>query len=273
MSVFAYDDYKKIIRDRTQELKKRHGQRYTLEKVAHACGVQKTYLSKVLNSDTNLSADQLFAACQFLLLTADEIDFSLLLRERTASVHQQRKELISGRIQDVRATQLNTERHLQSNAFQPSAIATWEYYSDANLQLVHLFLSIPRFTEDTSQIEQSLGLSAEELSRCLDKLRSLNLVSLENGKWSAPPVNIHLSENSPAFRQHRVQQRLKTIERMNNRCDGNPCHFSALFTADQSTFISFRRHWLDFLKKIQKEAVAAPSEDVYQMNFDLFSWS
>ena len=49
--------------------------------------------------------------------------------------------------------------------------------------------------------------------------------------------------------------------------------FTVLFSADEATKKRIQAKFLDFLKAVEKEVQAAPSEDVFYMSFDLMNWA
>src|SRR5438067_732825 len=110
MRVYDCDSYKSFLR--TSLLQKKQAvssSRYTYERMARACGIQKTYLSRVLNSDaSHLSDDQLYLACRFLGVGLVERDFLLLLRDWERSSVPERKAELAARIASQR------EKHQRS---------------------------------------------------------------------------------------------------------------------------------------------------------------
>jgi len=48
---------------------------------------------------------------------------------------------------------------------------------------------------------------------------------------------------------------------------------SVIMTADPKMQAKLRARFLDFLKDAEAMVKDAPSEELYQMNFDLFCWS
>ena len=75
MNYYEATHYKEILKENLTEKKKHISKRFTFQNMAHHCGIQKTYLSKVLGRDGNLTADQLFLASDFLGLDADQREY------------------------------------------------------------------------------------------------------------------------------------------------------------------------------------------------------
>jgi transcriptional regulator with XRE-family HTH domain len=152
MNFYEFEDYKHAIKELMAERRKQFGSRFTFERMAEACGVQKTYLSKILNSSGQLNPDQLFSACEYLKLNSSETDFLLLLRESQLALHPKRMDLLKAKIEKTRGANLKTESAIRVEQEDVLEQNKWEYYTDVDLQLVHLFLTIPAFAEEPERI-------------------------------------------------------------------------------------------------------------------------
>jgi transcriptional regulator with XRE-family HTH domain len=89
--VYEYRSYKIAL---TEELRLRRetGEKHlTITSMADYCGVQRTYLSKMMNREGNLSEDQIFLASKYLGLSPEETDFLLLLRAASATEIPERR--------------------------------------------------------------------------------------------------------------------------------------------------------------------------------------
>ena len=98
---FEFKDYKKLLREALLA-RKAISPRYTFQKMAEACGVQKTYLSRALgDSKVHLGADALHAAGQFLEFSPDQLEFLILLAEEERSLHPPRKRELRQRLEAI----------------------------------------------------------------------------------------------------------------------------------------------------------------------------
>lgn len=272
MTVFEYEDYKKALRALTELRRTQFGSRYTFEKVAAACGIQKTYLSRVLNAKGDLNADQLFAACEFLKLTEKETEYMEVTRELSLSTHPRRSAGLRKRLKEIRQENLKTESVLKVSTVADSE-QTWEYYSDYHLHLSHLFLTIPKYATHPEKIAPVLGLDPSELERILWKLRNWGLAVQKKSGLEAKIPNQHLPEDSPAFKTFALLQRLKTVEKLSQPKKQNDYFFSVLFSARTDYQNKLRRQLLQLLNESRGQVEKSDPEEVYQLNIDLFRWS
>jgi len=272
MEIYDFDDYKVALRQLLEMRRAQYGGRFTFEKMAQACGIQKTYLSRVLNGKSHLNADQLFTCCRFLKLKDLEVEFLMLVRDRQTCENYHRKTTLEHKIARIISYRLKSESVLDTKDALSLNVAA-EYYLNFNLHLVHLFLTVPRFTSDLDQICFALGISQDELNDYISKLLAWGLVREVRGKIIAGEVSRHLSEESPVFNTFAILQRIKTIERMSKGKTKEDYYFSALISADPEFQIGLRKKILSLLEDAQKDAGRSKTEDVFQLNIDLFKWS
>ncbi len=272
MRIYEYSDYKKALRETTEQIREKFGNRYTFEKMAHACGIQKTYLSRVLNGDSHLSADQVFTACEYLKLSEEETEFVGLLRELQTCSVAARKSRLTSKIEKIRSSHLKTENILHiKNELQLGDIS-WEYYSDVDIHLVHVLLSVPRFASNPEKICGALGLSQTRFEEILFKLRRWNLVEMTKNKIHTNEFVRHLREDSPVFSTFAVMQRLKMLKKLQQEKSKNDYFFSAFFSAETTYQEKLKKEILKLLAGAKGHIENAKGENVYQLNIDLCLW-
>jgi transcriptional regulator with XRE-family HTH domain len=275
MNLYECDDYKTALKELMADRRKQFGSRFTFERMAEACGVQKTYLSKVLNSAGQLNPDQLFSACEYLKLSGSETDFLLLLRECQLSLNSKRAGLLRAKVEKARSSNLKTESAIKVVREDSLEINKWEYYTDIDLQLVHIFMTVPSFAEEPKRICNQIGISEVRLESILLQLQNWQLLEFKAGKYKAKDPKLHLPESSPVFLAFGILQRIKTIEKLRHMKaeKGDDYFFSVVFSAETKFQAKLKRKFLDLLKDVQSEVIESPAQQVYQLNIDLFKWS
>ncbi len=275
MNIYEFEDYKLGLRSLMLERQQQFGSRFTFEKMALACGIQKTYLSKVLNSSAQLNPDQLFAACEYLKLNPGEIEFILLLRESEIAINTKRAGLLKEKIAKSRSDNLKTESAIQVTKEGSVDNNKWEYYTDVDLQLVHMFMIIPSYAKAPNQICQKIGINTIRLQAILLKLQNWQIVQFQDGIYHVTDPKLHLAEDSPVFLAFGILNRVKTIEkiRLTKTDKGDDYFFSVIFSASKKLQGKFKRKILDVLKELQSEVIDSKSEEIYQLNIDFFKWS
>ena len=113
------------------------------------------------------------------------------------------------------------------------------------------------------------------MANVLRKLQQLHLVEFRDGKYRVVKDNMHLSVESPIYQAYRTLLRLKSVERIEKLPSDQSYNFSAIFSTSREVKEIIHRDFLNFLGEIQLKVKndSGMAKEVYQLNFDLFSWS
>lgn len=277
-SVHSSATYKEALRgvleDKKDSALSRHS--YSFQAMAKACGVQKTYLSKVFNGDAHLNSDQLFAAARYLDLSGAELERVTLLHERERAQNPDRRAHLAQRLEELETRSLASQTHLKAKPARLQKEIESEFFLDPELQIVQLYLCIPKYAANPASLAKRMGISTTALDAKLAKLERLGFVERKGAAIRVLRNDLHLGDDSPLIGAYRSLMRLKAVERF-ARTDASPKNapygFSALFSASEKTKIEIHRNFLAFLKESERLARASAPEEVYLMNFDLFGWS
>jgi uncharacterized protein (TIGR02147 family) len=273
MDIFNYTDYKEFLREALKERRRQVSPTFTYERMAKACGIQKTYLSRVLNSTTtHLSEEQLYLAATYLGLDSEQIEYIVVLRALDKAVNPNYRTLLQKKLESARARRLRSESRLSVDKKEPLSDLS-PYYLDPNVMLVHIFLAVEKFRLNLRSLAQQLNISDIYLSDILTKLEHMQLIRLTNDGYVLLQESSHLSVDSPLYGPYRFMQRIKSLERIQKLSREQSYNFSAVFSADTKAYLQIKSRFLEFLENASKLAQKAPDQEIYQMNFDLFDWS
>lgn len=272
---YDLDDYKKILKSIMKTRRQQFGSKFTFEKMAMACGVQKTYFSKVMNTHAHLNVDQLFSACEYLKLTAKETEFILLLRDLELATNVKRSESLKSKIEKFRKDGLKIKSEVVASSFKTIENQQWEYFSDIDLQLVHIFLTLPLFAKKPELICDKIGVDKDRLFSIINKLKEWGLVISNANELKTIDPHIHLPDDAPVFLLFSVLKRLKTIEKIkrSNSEKNDDYFFSVIFSSEKKFQNILKKNILNLIKETQSLTVKQKSEEVYQLNIDFFKWS
>jgi uncharacterized protein (TIGR02147 family) len=273
MNIFEVMDYRKALRDGLLLKKQQIGKPYTFQAMANACRVQKAYLSKVLGGDGHLSEDQLYLAATFLRLSDGERRYMMVLHMYERSTVTERRRTLLAELERVRAEHLKTENVLKATPMAGNEQDVNEYYLDPNLQIVHMFLSIPRYAREPDRIGRELALGKLQLAELLERLLKLGLVTYQDGQYRVEKNELHLRAGSPVFHAYRALMRFKALDQLAKLGSDDAYSFSVVFSADDVTRAAVKARILDMIRSSEGLVQKAPREEVYQMTIDLFRWS
>lgn len=265
MNIFEYEDYKDILKFNIRSKgKARHG---LYRKIAEHLNVHPTLVSQVISGDKHFSEEQLFSVCEFLGISKFETIYllSLLQIERAGSKKlkdhytEVKKKLrkqslqISQRVEEVRV--LNEEE---------KAI----FYSNWIYSAVHLMTTLDKeicFEDICKRFVLPTGKARE----ILDFLSQIRMISEENGKFKIGTVSTHLEKNSPFLLKHHTSWRLKAIQAAENLSD-EELIYSVNVSLSRSDFARLREDLVQFIQHFLAVVKDSPSEDIAQLNLDLF---
>lgn len=273
MNIYGYSNYKVLLKELLLEKKKHVGSRFTFQKMAAACRVQKTYLSKVLNSNGDLSADQLFWGCEYLGLDNEQTEYIFLLFEENRCQAAKRKALLKEKIGVVKKKFQQTDAHVQAEVLGATGEEYGEFFLDPYLQLIVVFFTIENYRKNPALIRDKLELTEEHFSLLIDKLLRMKFLALNKGRYDVLKESVHLSSSSYLNSACKIMLRVKALEKAAKLSKDKFYSFSVVFATDLDTKEKVQQSFFDFLKKTEKLTRDSVASEIYQMNFDLLPWS
>ncbi len=269
--IYSFDDYRKALLSRIQALKELRPD-FTLTQIAEKAGMQPSYLTNVLKGRAEFNTDQIYRVAELLDLSADKIDFLILLLEYSRTSLPSRRSLLKNRIAEIRAKQLRADSVLDSKKMQISDLEQAQYYLDPFVEIIHMYLNLNSVEFDVPSISRRFGLSQKQTAKILDLLERLQLLVRQGKKWKVLGVTKHLTADSPFSRAHLVSHRQLAIDRI-WRVGTETCYsFSGTFSCSEEAREKIKAEFLSFLKKFEKLVTESSSDELYQINFDLFPW-
>lgn len=272
MEFYSSTDYRKTIKYLIDRENTR-GEKTNMSTLAESMRVQRPYLSKVMNGSADLNSDQAYLLCRFFDLTDKESEFFELLLEFSRSQLKEKKDLLKKRIQAIQSTYLDIKKHVVAKEINLESSEFSEYYLNHYMQIVHVALNVKKF-QNIPKLAEALSINIDRLSEILKKLETLELVQFKGGKYITTPQSIHLPKDSSLLKPHQSMVRMQSLQQLNSRStDLGNYSFSVTFSGDEDIKKKIQEDFLKFLKMTQKTVSEGGTEEVYQINFDLFSWT
>lgn len=248
----------------------------SLGELAKALGVQQAYLSRVLKEECNLNSDQLDRVIQKASLSEAEADYLLLLLEWERCQSSQRKQRLRARIERYRQEARETQNHIDAKFTDATSSAPEQaYYLDPLAQIVHMCLHIRKFQSQPLLLCAEIRVSEEKLKSILKILTDAKLIlwNAESKIYLPLESNIQLTPKSPLSSVNQTLSRYKAIDQLQNSPTESNYQFSVVFSCDAQTRGQIRDEFNSFLKQVKPLVEKSPSEEVCQMNFDIFRWA
>ncbi len=275
LEFYSTHDYRRCLRLALDRLELR-GERISNQALAEAMRVQSPYLSKVFSGSADLSEDQLFLAARKLKLSEDEHRYvALLLVFSRASLKERKAELLL----EIEAWQNRKLSPSENRSAPQIALGNGSetellsrYYLDPWAQIIHMYLTIPKWLKDPRHLVSETRIEASRLADILKTLEELEIIEFKSGVYRLLKDQLHLSKKSVLCGPQQNLMRTLSLSKTAN-APADAYSFLATFTANEKTRLKIQAEFVNFLKNVETLVQAAPSEDVYQIQFDLFSWS
>lgn len=262
MSVFEYEDYKSYLSNYI----KKSGKRGLISEMSRAISCTHSYLSQVLNGNSELTPDQAMAATDFLNLNTDESDYFFLLVLFSRSATQKLKLNLKSKLENIKNGQLKTSKVLTKLDNKLNLAQRDRYYSDANMASVHTLTASSKF-QSAELISKRLNLSLQTVNQNLSWLIDQGLVEYKNGKYTHTGQSIHLPSESIHNHVNHLNWRLRAVQ---NSMDLESIHYTSVFAIAEKDWDKLRSDLIEFIKQQRKKIQNSGSEDGFTFCCDLF---
>lgn len=271
MNVFAFNSLNEALNTRIDERKTFQPQ-LTLAKLAHNCQMQPSYLTNVLKGRATLNTDQLFRLCEQLSFNADEMDYLALLLEFEKTNYQKRKMLLQKKINTLRQQYLRAEKILAVKTVELTPEQIERYYLDPYIQLVHIFLNSKDGNCTVEMIAKQFSLALGQAASILNTLEEIKYIKKKGSHFEILVEGRHLPRDSQITRPHQILMRLKSLDQIQRLTPEQTYSFSATISTLPEVRTKIQAEFLKFLKTAEKLVGSHDSQNLYQINFDLFPW-
>lgn len=272
MEFYSSLDYRKIL-NYLVEREKAKGIDCSFSKVAEAIRVQRPYLSKIMNGSADFSEDQMHLLCEYFEINNDEKFYLELLLQYSKSGLKERKDALKKEIHRFQSLKLDLKNNIEAEKIRPDNLLFTEYFLNPYMQIVHVALNIKQY-QNLERLALTLNLTKKSLAEILKKLEDLRLIEYKNNRYSVVNQTMHLPKDSNLLHPHQTLLRVKSIEHQQNKSqDTSNYAFSVTFSSDEDGKKKIQEDFIKYLKSVQKVVQTSGTEEVYQINFDLFSWT
>jgi len=265
MNIFDFNDYKKFVSWRLEQMPKRGYGQY--RKMSNFLSVNSVNISQIFKGDRHLSVEQAVELCEFFGLSELESQYWVGLVEWERAGTHKLKKMISKRLDSIRENSQDL-KHRLSQQKQLSDESKAIFYSHWNYSGVRLLTSIKAF-QSPDTIAEYFGLSIGVVNRVLEFLIQYGLVVEEKGRYQMGPSSTHLEASSPLVSRHHTNWRMKGLEKVDSITTDElfltmPC------TISEKALKEIRKTLVNAIEQITRLIDESPSEQLVCMNMDLF---
>lgn len=265
-NIFHYKDYKKYLKETLQYIKVTA--KKSQKDFAETIRCQPAYVSRILNSDADLSLDQADATSEFFNLGELETDYFMQLVQLGRAGTVRFKKRIQKKLAAIKDQAQNIDKKFDSNERLPTDVST-KYYSDWYYSAIHLMLTIPT-TRTPETIANYLGLSLVLVKEVLDFLVQSKMAIQERGEYKVSNNKFYLNKDSLLSQTSHRNWRILELNSMINP-QKDDFHFSSIVTIDKKNANALKEKMLKCINECREVVSKSKEEDLFCYTIDLFS--
>lgn len=263
-SVFTFDDYKDFLREKIKESEMKWG---LVSRLAKSAGCQRSYLSRVLNSEIHLMPDHLLGLCRHWNLSDKETEYILNVLESERAPSLALKNFYLAKLKALK----DEHESLQKKVNRPKTIVGERestYYSSWVYSAVHILVSIPQF-QTVKAIAEKLQIHHGVVVETLNHLKDMGLVQSSGGFWTFSASEIHVPKNSPfvSLHHHNWRNRAVLDAQMKN---SEGLHFTVVQSIDKKAWGKIKNQILSMIEDASKTAGPSREELLVCLTLDFF---
>lgn len=242
--------------------------------VSNFTNIHASYFTRVIKGDAKFSQQQIFSILKIFDLSESEIDYAILLWQLDQAVSSDEQKYFKNKIEQKQKEVKQLKRRLNAKEIEPIQVTDTlvNYYDDPLTSIIHMFLTIDKFKNNSSLILEKIDIDKTTLQSELLKLNSLNLIRLKNDVITHVEDSVHLPQESIYSKRNHTNWRLKTIFNLQSSYkNSSDYNFSAIFTGDEKLKQSIQKAILDSIVEIGNQVEKCKNADeVYHLGFDLW---
>jgi uncharacterized protein (TIGR02147 family) len=253
--VFSYKSYKlwmaNLFADREN--------RGLLSRLARQIGCQRSYLSRVVNSELHLTPDFAFKISEALKFSEDEQAYFLTLVDWERSSSPEYRQFLSQKLQKMKANSedlgVKTQRPAPSLDLNSTAYFTAWYWS-----AIHLWCST-KGSHTIDSVAKRFSLDPALVKLSLNALTQLGFIEKTSKGYKYKTGAMHLGKHSPWATLNHSHWRTKAVQNsalQDSHSDLNSIHFTNLQTMkleDYHKILALMRTLID-----RSQEIGRPSE-------------
>lgn len=270
-NIFDFRDYRDAIIAAVESKKKTDG-KFNFKSLAAQAKIQKTYLSKVLNKNGHLSADQVFAVAEVFGWTGEEVDYVTTLMEISRSQSESRRKNLQEKAQRIVESVRGPRREI-SSSLRMTAEEVFEFYHTPWLLQVCTALDIPKFAKSPQELAAWFGITEQDIESLLATLLKLKMVEKTEKGFKLLHTTIQMTDYPLHNKVARYSVKLQTLQRLVGDHHKEDKSMYLLFAADREAKKVIQAKLQSFQKELLEHVRDSEAQVVYQLSLDFFAWT
>lgn len=264
ITVFEFNDYREFIKS---QIKARSDNWGLITKLSKAAKCQRSYLSKVLIGEANLTTSQLFGIARHWGLREDESEYLLLLLEIEKAGSEDYRQHLLRKLKALKDKHQDLSKRVKRDLVIENSKDLF-YYSSWHWVAIHILTSIPEF-QTTKSISERLAISLSQVEFALKQLEEAGFVAFREGKWKYAGRAQHISKKSAMVPMHHSNWRQRAVMDAQDPTS-NGIHFTVVQSLSHMDYARIQELLLNTIEEIGKIANPSKEEELICFTCDLF---
>lgn len=265
-SLFEFSNYQEFLVSQLGSKSSRSGQKTLL---AEKLNIKASYLSRVLNGDSDLTQEQALTTAQFFSLNGIEQEYFILLVNLQRAGTIELKNFYKHSLNKI----LNESQKIEKRIHEPQTLSkedSLKYYSRWIYLAVHVAVSISNL-KTLRAIADKFKLKLEETQDILDFLVQTNIISYDTKtrSYAVGSTYTHIGNKSDLIYHHHYNWRIKSLEKIAQK-DEQALHYSALFSLSKDDALKLKNNFLELIKNHIEIIKPSKEEVLYCQVIDFF---
>jgi len=266
MNLFEYIDSRVLIRDRIKaDRKGGHGQ---LSQICRHLKIHTSLLSQILGGTRDFSAEQALDLARYFGLSVQETEYFVLLIQWERAYTKDYKEYLEQKLKHLRKESLRLSTRIEKKR-ELTEEQRSIFYSSWLYSAIHLFASTAKDGVSLQAICERFALTKRKAASILNFLVECDFCTHGNGLYKMSTQMTFVEKGSPHLVRHHLNWRMKSMQ-VAETIEDEEMMFTAQISLSKKDFALIRETMAQLIQKISKQVEASKSEDVANLNLDLF---
>lgn len=261
MDAFSFDDYRLYLKERAS------ADWGSITRMAKAAQCQRSYLSRAIKGEVQLTPDHWNGLCEYWRLPETESEYLMLLLEKARASSAAYRNRVERKLQRLRRERENLTNRLATPRLQTTE-REMIYYSAWHWAAIHMATAIPSLQSEQA-IAQELQLHLNLVRTSLQQMAEWGLVKKTGTRWVFGSSNLHLPKNSPLIGQHHNHWRQRAVGD-SLLTNGDGLHYTQIQAMDAKAYHEIKNLLLATIDRSLKIADPAKEENLIAVNIDAF---
>lgn len=263
--VFDFQDYKRYLLAliESQPVKGR-GFR---SKLADAIGVQRAFVSQVLQKDLHFSLEQAEKLCRFIEMTPDESHYFLLLLQVGRAGTKELRKYFQDQLKAIQSQRLVLRNRLKNEKSLSLEDAS-RYYSNWYYQVIRCAVAIPRLRTRLA-LSRRLELSLQRVNSVVEFLLTHGLITAKGEELTPSVQHMHLPHDATISAKNHINWRMRAAASLDAE-KAKDLHYSSVLVISEEDALAITSLLVNQIAEIKKRTEASPEEAIYSFCLDFF---